>query len=130
MARLTVGPKAMPNAVGRVLIGLLPLWILLIRLEGPQPRLPVVGRDRDGSAQRGPRVSRGIAAGGSARLPFPRPPTYRGDDHARAGVDLLAVSRVLGHADVGTTASIYGHMTRAMQQTAADRMDDALAHSS
>ncbi|HEV8697720.1 MAG TPA: hypothetical protein VGQ89_08510 [Candidatus Limnocylindrales bacterium] len=32
MARLTVAPKAMPNVVGRVLLGLLPLWILLIRL--------------------------------------------------------------------------------------------------
>ena len=31
------------------------------------------------------------------------------------GVDLLAVSRVLDHADVGTTANIYGHVTRAMQ---------------
>jgi site-specific recombinase XerD len=46
------------------------------------------------------------------------------------GVDLLAVSRVLGHADVGTTANIYGHQTRAMQQTAADRMDGALARTS
>jgi hypothetical protein len=26
------------------------------------------------------------------------------------GVDLLAVSRVLGQADVGTTANIYGHL--------------------
>jgi hypothetical protein len=32
VARLTVGPKPMPNVVGRVLLGLLPLWILLIRL--------------------------------------------------------------------------------------------------
>lgn len=32
MARLTVGPKAMPNAVGRVVLGLLPLWILLFEL--------------------------------------------------------------------------------------------------
>ena len=32
MARLTVGPKAMPNAVGRVLLGLLPFWILLFEL--------------------------------------------------------------------------------------------------
>jgi len=32
MARLTVGPKVMPNAVGRVLLGLLPLWILLFEL--------------------------------------------------------------------------------------------------
>jgi hypothetical protein len=31
MARLTVGPKAMPNGVGRVLLGLLPLWVLLTR---------------------------------------------------------------------------------------------------
>jgi integrase len=46
------------------------------------------------------------------------------------GVDLLALSRVLGHADVGTTANIYGHLTRAMQQTAADRMDGALARTS
>jgi hypothetical protein len=31
MARVTVGQKAMPGAVGRILLGLLPLWILLIR---------------------------------------------------------------------------------------------------
>jgi integrase len=35
------------------------------------------------------------------------------------GVDLLAVSRVLGQADVGTTANIYGHLTQAIQQSAA-----------
>jgi glucan phosphoethanolaminetransferase (alkaline phosphatase superfamily) len=32
MARLTVGTMAMPSTVGRVLLGLLPLWILLILL--------------------------------------------------------------------------------------------------
>jgi hypothetical protein len=32
MARLTFGPKAMPNVAGRILLGLLPLWILLFEL--------------------------------------------------------------------------------------------------
>ena len=32
MDRVTVGPKAMPGAVVRLLLGLLPLWILVIRL--------------------------------------------------------------------------------------------------
>jgi hypothetical protein len=32
MARLMVGPRAMPNAAGRVVAGLLPLWILLFQL--------------------------------------------------------------------------------------------------
>jgi hypothetical protein len=42
MARLTVGPKAMPNVLGRVLLGLLPLWILLIRLiADPWSMFPV-----------------------------------------------------------------------------------------
>ncbi len=42
MASLTDGPKAMPNAIGRVLLGLLPLWILLIRLiTDPWSMFPV-----------------------------------------------------------------------------------------
>lgn len=45
MARLTVGPEAMPNVAGRVLLGLLPLWILLIRMIAfPESMDPVTAK--------------------------------------------------------------------------------------
>jgi integrase len=43
-----------------------------------------------------------------------------------AGEDLGAVSRILGHADFATTADIYAHLTPAMLDRAADRMDAIL----
>ena len=43
------------------------------------------------------------------------------------GVDLSVVSRMLGHADLATTADVYAHLTDRMLQTAADRMDAALS---
>lgn len=43
MARLTAGPKAMPNAVGRILLGLLPLWILLIWLIAYPGSMDLIG---------------------------------------------------------------------------------------
>jgi integrase len=39
-----------------------------------------------------------------------------------AGAELFDVSRALGHADIGTTANVYGHFTEAMADRMADRM--------
>ena len=43
-----------------------------------------------------------------------------------AGEDLDTVSRILGHANLATTADVYAHLTRGRQQRAADRMDAVL----
>ncbi|MGH2382980.1 MAG: tyrosine-type recombinase/integrase [Candidatus Limnocylindria bacterium] len=43
-----------------------------------------------------------------------------------AGEDLGVVSRILGHADFSTTADVYAHLTPAMLDRAAARMDDVL----
>jgi integrase len=45
------------------------------------------------------------------------------------GEDLAVVSRMLGHSNLSTTADVYAHLTRAMQQRAADRMDFILRRS-
>ena len=42
------------------------------------------------------------------------------------GKDLFNVSRLLGHADVGTTANISSHRTREAAERAATRMDALL----
>lgn len=42
------------------------------------------------------------------------------------GEELAVVSRLLGHANLSTTADVYAHLTRGMQQRAADRMDAVL----
>ena len=42
------------------------------------------------------------------------------------GVDLGVVSRMLGHADLSTTADVYAHLTDRMLQSAADQMELAL----
>jgi integrase len=42
------------------------------------------------------------------------------------GEELATVSRSLGHADLSTTADVYGHVTPAMLQRSADRMDGIL----
>ncbi len=42
------------------------------------------------------------------------------------GEELTVVSRLLGHANLATTADVYAHLTRGMQQRAADRMDGIL----
>lgn len=44
-----------------------------------------------------------------------------------AGEELAVISRTLGHADLSTTADIYSHLTRAMQERSAARMDSILA---
>jgi integrase len=41
--------------------------------------------------------------------------------------ELAVVSRILGHASITTTANVYGHLTDAMQDRAAERMDSILA---
>jgi integrase len=43
-----------------------------------------------------------------------------------SGEDLGVVSRILGHADLATTADVYAHLTPAMLERAADRMDGIL----
>jgi site-specific recombinase XerD len=43
-----------------------------------------------------------------------------------AGEDLAVVSRSMGHANLSTTVDIYGHITPAMQERAAARMDTIL----
>lgn len=42
------------------------------------------------------------------------------------GEEHSTVSRSLGHADISTTANIYAHLTPAMLQRSADRMDSIL----
>jgi integrase len=44
-----------------------------------------------------------------------------------SGEDLGVVSRILGHADFATTADIYAHLTPAMLDRAAERMDAILS---
>jgi site-specific recombinase XerD len=39
------------------------------------------------------------------------------------GAELAVVSRLLGHATLSTRADVYAHLTRGMQQRAADRID-------
>lgn len=39
------------------------------------------------------------------------------------GVDVNVVSRTLGHADVGTTLRVYGHLLPSMERSGADAMD-------
>jgi len=36
------------------------------------------------------------------------------------------VSKVLGHSNIGTTANVYAHLTPAMTQRVADRLDGVL----
>jgi integrase len=43
------------------------------------------------------------------------------------GEDLAVVSRLLGHSNLSTTADVYAHLTRGMQQRAADRIDALLS---
>jgi site-specific recombinase XerC len=40
-----------------------------------------------------------------------------------AGEELAAVSRSLGHSNLSTTADVYAHLTRTMQDRSAARMD-------
>ena len=44
-----------------------------------------------------------------------------------AGEDLAMVSRTLGHSNISTTADTYAHVTPAMQERSAARMDQILA---
>lgn len=43
------------------------------------------------------------------------------------GVELTVISRALGHANLSTTADVYGSWTREMAGTVASRMDEVLA---
>jgi integrase len=42
------------------------------------------------------------------------------------GEELGVVSKMLGHADLGTTADVYAHLTPVMARRAAERMDTVL----
>ena len=44
-----------------------------------------------------------------------------------SGEDLGVVSRILGHADFATTADVYAHLTPAMLDRAAERMEAILS---
>lgn len=44
-----------------------------------------------------------------------------------AGEELANVSKILGHADLGTTANLYAHLTPTIHRRAAERMDAILA---
>jgi integrase len=44
-----------------------------------------------------------------------------------AGEDLGVVSRALGHTTLATTADVYAHITPAMLDRAAERMDGILS---
>jgi integrase len=46
-----------------------------------------------------------------------------------AGVDLKTVSQALGHSTIRTTADTYAHVTPAMQQSAAERLDRLIKRS-
>lgn len=43
------------------------------------------------------------------------------------GEELAVFSRILGHASITTTANVYGHMSQAMLNKAAERTDPILA---
>jgi integrase len=43
------------------------------------------------------------------------------------GEELAVVSRILGHADLSTTADVYAHLTPSMLERSAARMDSILA---
>jgi site-specific recombinase XerD len=45
------------------------------------------------------------------------------------GEELAVVSRILGLANLSTTADLYAHLTRGMQERAASRMDRVLGQS-
>jgi integrase len=44
-----------------------------------------------------------------------------------SGEDLGVVSRILGHSNLATTADVYAHLTPAMLDRAASRMDAILS---
>lgn len=98
---------------------------------------PVLGRDgyvftsRAGTALDSRNVTQDLQAA-LARLGLPRQ-RFHDLRHAYAtlmledGEELAVVSRSLGHADLSTTADVYAHLTPAMLERAATRMDRILA---
>jgi len=46
--------------------------------------------------------------------------------HLEAGEELIVVSRMLGHSTISTTADVYAHVTPAMLDRTAERMDGIL----
>jgi class 3 adenylate cyclase len=44
----------------------------------------------------------------------------------QAGIDLKTISASLGHADVGTTANLYAHVTETLQARHAERVESVM----
>lgn len=105
-------------------------------LRAHRSRQPVRGRDayvfvsRSGTALDSRNVTQDLQAA-LARLGLPRQ-RFHDLRHAYAtlmledGEELAVVSRSLGHADLSTTADVYAHLTPAMLERAAARMDRIL----
>jgi integrase len=55
------------------------------------------------------------------------PKTERARRTLRLGTDSVLVSRILGHSQIATTADVYAHLTPAMLERSAARMDSILA---
>jgi len=68
-----------------------------------------------------------LAAAGLPSQPFHHLRHAYATLQLEAGEELANVSKVLGHADLSTTADLYAHLTPAIARRAADRMDGILA---
>lgn len=85
---------------------------------------------RDGAALDGANVTHALQAA-LARAGLPRQ-RFHDLRHAfatlmlEAGEELVVVSRALGHSNLATTADVYSHVTPAMQEHSATRMDGIL----
>ena len=68
-----------------------------------------------------------LAAAGLPRQPFHHLRHACATLLLESGEELANVSKILGHADLGTTADLYAHLTPGIARRAADRMDSILA---
>ena len=68
-----------------------------------------------------------LLAAGLPRQPFHHLRHAYATLQLEAGEELANVSKVLGHADLSTTADLYAHLTPTIARRAADRMDGILA---
>jgi integrase len=68
-----------------------------------------------------------LEAAGLPRQPFHHLRHAYATLQLEGGEELANVSKVLGHADLSTTANLYAHLTPAIARRAADRMDSILA---
>lgn len=70
---------------------------------------------------------RALVAEGLPRQPFHHLRHAYATLQLEAGEELANVSKILGHADLSTTADLYAHLTPTIARRAADRMDAILA---